>query len=154
MHPERNTTSNNDRAVEGTLEQTFDGTPEGVRRALADCIASLRALGVSDGQIVNMEVVLAEVLNNVVEHGYADVEDGKIFLRIVAEDQTLRILCRDNGVPMPGLNAPDPGPPDLDVPLNELQEGAFGWFMIRAIAADIKYERQDGCNYLSLNLGA
>jgi len=35
---------------------------------------------------------------------------------------------------------------------NDLQEGGYGWFLIRSLMTDVTYERRHKTNHLSLTL--
>jgi serine/threonine-protein kinase RsbW len=93
------------------------------------------------------EIVLAEVLNNVVEHAYAEAA-GEITLSVRREGGLLTCRVTDTGRPMPGGQPPDPGltPPE------QLPEGGFGWYLIRTLARDLRYLRHEGRNELCLSL--
>ncbi|MFZ1470576.1 MAG: ATP-binding protein [Paracoccaceae bacterium] len=93
------------------------------------------------------EIVLAEVLNNIVEHAYA-AETGPIRLCLSLGDA--RLICRieDEGAPMPGATPPAGHPPDpVDLP-----EGGFGWHLIRSLSLDLGYERDGRTNRLYFTL--
>ena len=98
------------------------------------------------------EIVLAEVLNNVVEHAYGALS-GEI--RVVLSRNDSEILCqiRDQGRPMP-TGLPAPGQSKPLVAGEDLPEGGFGWFLIRTLAHDLSYARDGGDNVLSFRLDA
>ncbi|WP_432280423.1 ATP-binding protein [Tropicimonas omnivorans] len=107
---------------------------------------------VCEGLRTSTELVLAEVLNNIVEHARPDFA--------APIDVTVRtgcdVRCRviDRGTPMPGL-APPPGHrQSVDCPLEELSEGGYGWFLIRSLTRDLSYERRSGRNRLLFTVAA
>lgn len=93
-----------------------------------------------------MELALAEVLNNVVEHGYCGRQTGPIDLTI--KPVTGGILCRivDAGWPMPDLRVPEGRLPDLDVAFQDLPEGGWGWALVRGTVSGLRYRRNRGRN--------
>lgn len=95
------------------------------------------------------ELVLAEVLNNVAEHGYAG-GPGDITVRFGRGRAGLTCLVTDQGRAMPDGQLP-PGelPGTAGVPLADLPEGGFGWHLIRSLTADLHYTRIKGQNCLS-----
>ncbi|SEN83055.1 serine/threonine-protein kinase RsbW [Gemmobacter aquatilis] len=105
-----------------------------------------RALGPEAGGQV--EIVLAEVLNNVVEHAYAG-DGGWISVHLCRDAGAVGIEVRDHGRPMPGLCLPDGTLPELG---GEIPEGGFGWFLIRSLTRDLKYSRDGTSNRLSFNI--
>ncbi|MEM9708280.1 MAG: ATP-binding protein [Pseudomonadota bacterium] len=132
------------------LDSEFPGTTDGVRSALAAVESALTADGAASGAAPAAELVLAEVLNNVVEHALAEAEQGSRFgLRLSAGPETIAVDVRDRGAPMPGGMAPAGKRPDVNVDLADLPEGGFGWYLIREIAQDLHYARENGENHLA-----
>lgn len=118
---------------------------EAVRTALADALAGLGYLGISEEERGTLEIVLAEALNNVVEHA---ARAGGIELRINGAGRTLRCAVIDDGEPMHGTieeraALPNPG---------LCGEGGFGCFLIAALADDVRYVTRAGRNRLSFRL--
>lgn len=97
----------------------------------------------------NAEIVLAEVLNNIVEHAYA-AGPGRIELTLRQDGDGLRCTIADEGCPMPGGAPPDGRLPAADP--DDLPEGGFGWHMIRTLTRDLAYRRDGGRNLLSFRL--
>ena len=107
---------------------------------------TLKLLAASDRGAA--EILLAEVLNNVVEHAYANL-DGRIEMTIRVEDGSLICMIVDHGESMPACmlcgDLPSLSPDDLP-------EGGFGWHLIRTLASDLEYRRNDNRNELSFRL--
>ncbi len=134
------------------LHLTFPGTDIAVRKALADTLAALRFLDLSSDEAGTVELVLAEVMNNIVEHAFADNPDGMIELGITPMPNGLSCVLCDDGHPMPDGMVPLGGNPSLDCDLGDLPEGGFGWFLIRDLAHDLKYTRSSGKNRLTFRI--
>lgn len=115
-------------------------------RALFDTIL-LRAL--PDTARGTAEVVLAEALNNIVEHAYAATEGD---IEITLEPAQGGLACRivDHGFPMPADNLPEGRLPPADPA--DPPEGGFGWYLIRTLSQDLRYCRAGGRNHLSFRL--
>ena len=131
----------------------FPGNQMAVRKALGSCMQGLAHLELTEDQKTEVELVLAEVLNNVVEHAYQERDIGVIELDVVREGDDLCVKVLDDGVPMPGGNLPGGLPHDLDsLGEQDLPEGGFGWFLIRELTQELQY-RRDGCrNHLSFRM--
>jgi serine/threonine-protein kinase RsbW len=93
-----------------------------------------------------VELVLAEVLNNVAEHAYAG-GSGPVEVGLCATPLGLACRIVDRGLAMPGGKLPDGGLPDVAPP--DFPEGGFGWHLIRSLTADLTYARSAGQNRLS-----
>lgn len=140
------------KATRFVVEYAFAATPFAVRGHITQVLDDLSDhIAVPETKYA-LEIVLAEVLNNIVEHGYAEIDKGRIYLKACIDDGILSITLRDNGSPMPGLLPPDPPPPSIDVAREDLPEGRFGWFMIRELCTDLEYVRTEDTNHLSLKL--
>lgn len=121
------------------------------------------------------EIVLAEVLNNIVEHAYSggislgnaespfplpllgapavqmqSGADEAVCLILSPSATGLICLVEDRGARMHGMGpnasaAPDPA---------DLPEGGYGWPLIRALCQDLDYERVGALNRLRFTLPA
>lgn len=140
------------RSEEGQRQLQFalQSTPLAVRRALSGLFQDDRLGGLPDDQRGTAELLLAEVLNNVVEHAYANGA-GEIEVSVTLRGGSLIFQVLDRGEELPGHALP-PGQLAEYGRHSDLPEGGFGWHMIRALAKDVDYRRQDGCNQLSFRL--
>lgn len=120
-----------------------------VRTVLEDLNTQLGTLGFLEDTVQNVELVMAEVLNNVVEHAYPEGEEGDIEISAIPSDTGIQFLVRDKGVPMPNGTPPSGEQGSLDCALDDLPEGGFGWFLIRVMAQNLEYRRSEGYNRLS-----
>ena len=136
-------------AATSELQVCMEGDALSVREGLRQALAQdpLRSLSPDDRGTA--EIVLAEVLNNIVEHAYARFP-GRISLSVSQAGGLLICRVEDQGAPMPEL-APPSG---RQVDPRDLPEGGFGWHLIRTLSADLTYERSDGRNLLRFSLPA
>ena len=118
-----------------------------VRRILADVMRSIPGALPPDA-IPVFELVLAEVLNNIVEHAFAGQPDGRIDIDITAAPSGLTCCIRDNGRAMPGNVLPKGDLPDISVEPGDMPEGGFGWHLIRSLTSDLTYRRTADGNAL------
>jgi serine/threonine-protein kinase RsbW len=124
-----------------------------VRRGLRQLIDGLAPLGLGPEERSTIELVIAEALNNVVEHAYPDpASAGEITIRCRHRADGLHVTITDRGRPMPDCRAPLGQPPRMDVALPDLPEGGFGWLLIRDLARDVSYLREGHRNRLELRL--
>lgn len=118
------------------------------REALVGVAHRLRGFGPCECEIETVQQVLAEILNNVVEHAGPDDARTLIELRVILDDGTIHAQVIDAGRPMPDGTLPEPALPHP----TDLPEGGFGWCIIRAMADRISYTREGGRNRLSVLL--
>jgi serine/threonine-protein kinase RsbW len=127
-------------------------TPHGVRDALARMRGALSAWSVVPGDQGTAEMVLAEVLNNIVEHAYVDRGNAEFKLFLWRMRGGLRVHVVDDGLPMPGERLPEQRLASLDVGLADLPEGGFGWSLIRQLTEGLCYQRCANENHLRLKI--
>ena len=120
-----------------------------VRQALAQLLANPGLCHLRCDLRGRIEIVLAEVLNNIVEHAYAD-QRGDITIEVSTGPCGIGCRILDTGAAMPGLALPD-GKLAAHDP-QDLPEGGFGWFLIRSLTEGLCYARTDGCNELRFRL--
>lgn len=123
-----------------------------IREALAEVRSRLRKIPLVEEDLATVEVVLAEVMNNIAEHAYAWRRDGEMILVLRHGPDGLRVSVSDEGIAMPGLPVPDCEGLDPSAPLSDMPEGGFGWLIIRQLARDLSYTRQDDVNHLSFRI--
>ena len=124
-----------------------------VREALGGFIACLEPLALDIEEISTVELVLAEALNNIVEHAYpAEQEDRPICISCTHRRDGLHVTVSDKGTAMPDGQTPVGMAQDVDVDLMDMPEGGFGWFLIKDLAKDVRYRRECDENKLDLRL--
>lgn len=126
--------------------------PKAVREALCALFDTLLLRSLPESERGTAELVLAEALNNIVEHAYAR-DDGEIELTLHLNASELACRIIDSGRPMPEERLP-PGALKPFDGLDDMPEGGFGWFLIRTLAHDLHYRRVNGRNQLSFRLAA
>lgn len=112
-----------------------------------------RPLRLGTEDTATVELVLAEALNNVVEHALANVPmQTTIEIRGEYSAAGLHLTVIDHGAPMPDGIAPVAKAPNIDVEMQNIPEGGFGWFLIHTLATEVRYTRIGTANHLSLNV--
>ena len=139
---------------DGKMRLTIPGNTDSVRQALQGLGDSSMFSALSPDGLQSAQIVLAEVMNNIVEHAFAD-QIGTITmvasLHQVAEGAILQCQISDTGLPMPDLTLPEGRRPRLGR-IETLPEGGFGWFLIRSLTKDLRYCRINGVNHLTFLL--
>lgn len=127
-----------------------------VRQTLRDARRHCSAAAVPDEVRDSLEIVLAELMNNIVEHANAGRDRGIIDLELRVGNDAVRCVLRDDGGPMPGARLPEGRLPDTARPVARLPEGGFGWALIRGLTEELAYRREaDGnCTSFSVPLAA
>ncbi|WP_299285415.1 ATP-binding protein [uncultured Tateyamaria sp.] len=124
-----------------------------VRAALKELLAGLGPLDLDVEEIGTVELVMAEALNNIVEHAYPEGDPaGPINIACKHATDGLHLTVIDEGRGMPNGRTPLGQAANLDVDFCDIPEGGFGWFLIKDLAKDVTYQRIAPQNRLTLRL--
>ena len=135
--------------IDVIVNETFPADFRWVRRWIQNSIDKLIASGASADDASSVEIVLAEVLNNIVEHAYPANKPGKIGLVVRRRNRAHLFEITDTGRPMPKGRAPIGNHPMSEFnPDDAMPESGYGWYLIREIVRDLVYDRRDGENIL------
>ncbi len=157
MRPEGNLQDKAVRSIrpqskENELRIILPARENAVRRGLKSIKSGLGPIGFSADELASLELVLAEILNNIVEHAYREDEAGIIEIQMSQTTAGLWCTIIDTGEMMPNGEPPLGLQCDLNCDVADLPEGGFGWFLIRELAHDLEYYHEDGQNHLSFRM--
>ncbi|WP_158275562.1 ATP-binding protein [Maritimibacter sp. 55A14] len=130
------------------IHNLMPGTAQATRRNVGFVAAIARRRTGCDPDRV--ETVLAEVLNNVVEHACRNRAGHVVGLEVWLLPRDIWVRVTDDGLPMPGAQLPEA----KATPPEALPEGGFGLSLIRRLARDLRYRREDGRNILTFRVSA
>jgi serine/threonine-protein kinase RsbW len=130
----------------------FPATFGDVRDALADLMSGPILADVSEDDKGTAELVLAEAMNNIVEHAYADTSEGIITLTMWQSEGEVACRITDRGAALPNETMPA-GILAERSEGDDLPEGGFGWYLIRTLSRDLRYVRLGTLNELTFVLG-
>lgn len=131
---------------------TFKATFRWVRRAIHEAMEALERHDLPAEDMGTIEIVLAEALNNVVEHAYDENDPGDVVLILRLRGAGLMVEIRDSGRPMPNGRAPIGNHPVVEFSNDPMPEGGYGWYLIRELVRDLIYDRRDDENILIFRL--
>ena len=131
------------------LQLVIPGDALAVRHALRAMVEALTHRGLHACDRGTAEIVMAEVLNNIVEHAYAGTV-GDISIRLGRTACGIDCCIRDVGHPMPDLCPPRGTLTEWEA--DAPPEGGFGWHLIRSLTRGLAYTRIGGTNRLSFLL--
>ncbi|WP_420862077.1 ATP-binding protein [Algirhabdus cladophorae] len=134
------------------LAVQFEAEPGKITIGITSLMGQLKPHVKDVADLGTIELVIAEVLNNITEHAYSDQGFGVIEGQFEVQEGKLSVHLHDHGKPMPGLELPKGKLADLNVDLQDLPEGGFGWYMIRQLTQGLTYRRLDDQNHLSFEI--
>ena len=127
--------------------------PVSVRKTLIELDAHIsEKINVSKGRRENAQIVLAEVLNNIVEHAYGPDRGGFIKVQIEKVDAALAFTIHDFGRPMKDQKLPQPKTPVLSKEREDLSEGGYGSYIVQLLCEKLDYVRNGDENVLTLRI--
>lgn len=130
----------------------LNASQKSVRKALRAVKAQLDDHGIVPDDLASIELVLAEALNNIVEHAYSGTDEGLIEVALSVDDNELAFRITDRGLPMPNGEPPKGTLAPMTGEISELPEGGFGWFLIHELAHDLAYVRHESSNVFSFRM--
>ena len=97
--------------------------------------------------VFNLTLVLEEAVVNVINYAYPKEDHESIYLSAKMQDGSIIFVLSDSGKEFDPTMAPDA---DVTLSAEDRQIGGLGIFLIRQIMNEVKYERIDGKNVLTL----
>ena len=97
--------------------------------------------------VFNLNLVLEEAVVNVIHYAYPKEEHQFIFLSARMNDDSIVFVLTDTGMEFDPTTVPDA---DVTLSADDRQIGGLGIFLIRQIMNEVKYERIEGKNVLTL----
>lgn len=103
-------------------------------------------LDVPTAVLFKIELVLEELLTNVIHYAYPDGSFGDVEVACSVEgDRRLRLMIRDWGIPFDPRRHECRG---LEEDLAHREVGGLGIHLVRELACDLDYAREEGSNCL------
>lgn len=97
--------------------------------------------------IFNLNLVLEEAVVNIINYAYPKEEHESIYLSARLHEGSVIFVLTDTGKEFDPTMVPDA---DITLSAQERQIGGLGIFLIRQIINEVKYERLEGKNVLTL----
>lgn len=127
----------------------------GERDQIADLLAALDGVlareGVHPGVSHDVQLVAEEVVCNAIDHGRVEGRGHEIVVGIALDAGRVRLEFRDDCLAYNPLEQPDP---DLDADILDRPIGGLGVHLIRELAEQVSYRRDEPWNILTVVLTA
>jgi sigma-B regulation protein RsbU (phosphoserine phosphatase) len=128
-------------------ELKLEARLENTRKVIGFVMECLEDRGCEKAKAGKIALAVEELFVNIANYAYPDGE-GMAYIRVdYPDDSSLRIELIDDGIPYDPSSKEDP---DITVPLKKRGIGGMGIFMAKNIMDEMKYERRDGQNHLTL----
>ena len=97
--------------------------------------------------VFNLTLVLEEAVVNIINYAYPKEEHESIYLSAKLHNDSIILVLTDTGKEFDPTMAPEA---DITLSADERPIGGLGIFLIRQIMNEVRYERIDGKNVLTL----
>ena len=97
--------------------------------------------------VFNLNLVIEEAVVNIINYAYPKEEHESIYLSARMHEGSIVLVLTDTGKEFDPTAAPEA---DVTLSANDRQIGGLGIFLIRQIMNEVKYERIEGKNVLTL----
>ena len=97
--------------------------------------------------VFNLNLVLEEAVVNIIDYAYPKEEHESIYLSARMHEGSIVLVLTDTGKEFDPTAAPEA---DVTLSADDRQIGGLGIFLIRQIMNEVKYERIEGKNVLTL----
>ena len=103
--------------------------------------------GLSEACITDVNICLDELLTNIVSYGFEDDLEHIIWFTMELDNQVLTLSIEDEGIP---FNPLEKKAPEVPADLTDVRIGGLGIHIIRKLMDDIRYNRKQGKNKLTM----
>jgi len=106
-----------------------------------------RLTGLSEAFITDVNICLDELLTNIVSYGFEDDLEHIIRFTMDLDNQVLTLSIEDDGIPFNPLEKKDP---EVPADLIDVRIGGLGIHIVRKLMDDIRYNRKQDKNKLTM----
>ena len=106
-----------------------------------------QAAGLTEACITDVNICLDELFTNIVSYGFEDDLEHIIQVTMNLDNQVLTLSIEDDGIPFNPLEKKDP---EVPADLIDVRIGGLGIHIVRKLMDDIRYNRKQGRNKLTL----
>lgn len=126
--------------------ECFSADPEGHNAALAYIRGRLSEGGCTENVMKDIGISASEVISNINQYAYGG-RKGTVRISADVIGRKAVVVFRDDG---PEYNPLGRSGPDLEKRIKEHKIGGFGIYIVRKLMDDVRYERTDGQNILTM----
>ena len=105
------------------------------------------AFSLTPDVVFNLNLVLEEAVVNIINYAYPKEEHQYIYLSAHLHEDSIVFVLTDTGKEFDPTLAPEA---DITLSADEREIGGLGIFLIRQIMNEVRYQRIDGKNILTL----
>lgn len=104
-------------------------------------------VGLPEEALFHFDLALEELFLNVASYGVEEGRIPQVTVELAHEGNAVRMTLQDDGPAFNPLHAPEA---DTSLPIEQRQIGGLGIHLVRKTMDSMDYQRQDGCNRVTL----
>lgn len=104
--------------------------------------------GIEPSLAMSLNLALEEAVTNVVMYAYPEGTDGLVDILAESDGQVLSFVIKDTGIAFDPTQKEEA---DITLSAEERPIGGLGIFLVMNLMDDVKYERKDGYNILTIS---
>ena len=101
----------------------------------------------SQSLAMSLNLALEEAVTNVILYAYPKGADGLVDVEAILKEHSLEFIITDSGVPFDPTAAPEA---DVTLSVDERPVGGLGIYLVRQLMDELRYQRVDDKNVLSM----
>ena len=125
-------------------ELIIDAKEENLTKVIEFVNTRIEKLKLNDKQIKEIELCVEEIFVNITHYAYTN-QNGKVEIKVVIENDEIKIKFIDNGKKFNPLEKEEP---DKKLPASKRKIGGLGIFLVKKYMDDISYNYEKNCNIL------
>lgn len=129
-------------------EIKLEAVVENIPRATAFVSEELDKIGCPMKARAQIDIAIDELFGNIAHYAYpGGTGDAVVRFEFDAPSRTAAVTFMDSGVPYDPLKKEDP---DVTLPAEQRKIGGLGIFLVKKTMDEMRYERRDGRNVLTI----
>ena len=129
-------------------EIKLEAVVENIPRATAFVSEELDKIGCPMKARAQIDIAIDELFGNIAHYAYpGGTGDTVVRFEFDAPSRTAAVTFMDSGVPYDPLKKEDP---DVTLPAEQRKIGGLGIFLVKKTMDEMRYERRDGRNVLTI----
>lgn len=127
----------------GILRMSLANNLGEMKRISSALVEFLGEEGVPPSSVNRVRLVTEELLVNIIQYAFDDGAQHTVVLTLRTAPRQVSVITEDDGKPFDPREAP---PPPLGRPLEELGDGGYGVYLVKAMTTSLDYARDGGKN--------
>lgn len=129
------------------FETRFQNRLADLGHATEKAVRFVKEKGVSEDAVYVLNLAIEEMVTNILKYGYDDTSVHEILLRVEILSERLLLIIEDDGHEFNPRNAPEPA---VSLSVIDRPPGGLGIHLVRKLAEEMRYERRDCRNRLTI----